>query len=62
MLRFEPPKKQLLMENQVIKLHDYDGAVQFLCAEIYRRYMKKGCVQNVDRDRVISFAGCVRRV
>ncbi len=42
---FEGPDGQILMENQVIKLHDYDGTVQFLCAEIYRTYMKTGMTE-----------------
>lgn len=26
--------------DQIIKLHDYDGTVQFLCAQIYQTYMR----------------------
>lgn len=39
---FELLDRKLLLEDQIIKLHDYDGAVQFLCAEIYKSYMKTG--------------------
>ena len=39
---FELSDRKLLQEDQIIKLHDYDGAVQFLCAEIYKSYMKTG--------------------
>ena len=39
---FELSDRKLLLEDQIIKLHDYDGAVQFLCAEIYKSYMKTG--------------------
>lgn len=37
---FELDDSEILLENQIIKLHDYDGAVQFLCAEIYKNYIK----------------------
>jgi len=30
------------INNQIIKLHDYGGAVQFLCSEIYQMNMKTG--------------------
>ena len=42
MIWFELSDRKLLLEDQIIKLHDYDGAVQFLCAEIYKSYMKTG--------------------
>lgn len=29
-------------EHQIIKLHDYEGAVRFLCSEIYRLYRSSG--------------------
>lgn len=28
--------------NQIIKLHDYDGTVQFLCSQIYQNYIHSG--------------------
>ena len=39
---FELADRKILMENQVIKLHDYGGEVQFLCAKIYQTYIKTG--------------------
>ena len=39
---FEEAFQTSLMENKVIKLHDYDGEVQFLCAKIYQTHMKTG--------------------
>lgn len=35
-------KEEQTINNQIIKLHDYGGAVQFLCSEIYQTYMKTG--------------------
>lgn len=37
---FEWKDHQLLLDNQIIKLHDYNGVVQFLCREIYQTHMK----------------------
>lgn len=42
---FKQLDEQILLKNQVIKLHDYEGTVQFLCSEIYRTYMKTGMTE-----------------
>jgi AraC-like DNA-binding protein len=39
---FELREEKMILENQIIKLHDYEGVVQFLCAAIYQNYMKSG--------------------
>lgn len=31
-----------ILTDEIIKLHDYDGAVQFLCSQIYKTYRKSG--------------------
>ncbi len=38
---FELKDKKAEEDGKVIKLHDFDGAVKFLCSEIYRLYTQK---------------------
>lgn len=41
---FELEEEQIVLRDQIIKLHDYEGVVQFLCAAIYQTYMKNGLI------------------
>lgn len=34
-------------DDRIIKLHDYDGAVQFLCSSIFRMFMSSG-MENIE--------------